>query len=87
MGYQVLERRRSGVPYYPRWDSCQNQWKNLRDHILRECFLHAIVSLPRRTFFANEKDTYILAITKKNDPDDIQTDSVFTYLVSNIGSG
>ena len=59
--------------------------KNLRDHILRECFLNAIVSLPRRTFFANAKDTYILAITKKNDPDDVQTAPVFAYLVSNIG--
>ena len=57
----------------------------LRDHILKECFLEAIVSLPRRTFFANEKDTYILAITKKNNPSDIQTAGVFTYLVSNIG--
>ena len=59
--------------------------KNLRDHILRECFLNAIVSLPRRTFFANEKDTYILVVTKKNTPDEFQTSPVFTYLVSNIG--
>ena len=59
--------------------------KTLRDHILRECFLNAIVSLPKRTFFANAKDTYILAVTKKNDPNDVQTDPVFTYLVSNIG--
>ena len=57
----------------------------LRDHLLQECFLNAIVSLPRRTFFANEKDTYILAITKKNNRDDSQTAPVFTYLVSNIG--
>lgn len=57
----------------------------LRDHILQECFLDAIVSLPRRTFFANEKDTYILAITKKNNPADLQTAGVFAYLVSNIG--
>ena len=59
--------------------------RNLRDHILRECFLNAIISLPRRTFFANQKDTYILAITKKNNPDDVQTAPVFAYLVSNIG--
>ena len=59
--------------------------KNLREHILRECFLNAIVSLPNRTFFANAKDTYILSITKKNDPNDVQTDPVFTYLVSSIG--
>lgn len=59
--------------------------KTLRNHILSECFLDAIVSLPRRTFFANDKHTYILAITKKNNPLDIQTEPVFTYLVSNIG--
>ena len=59
--------------------------KNLRDYILRECFLNAIISLPNRTFFANAKDTYIMAITKKNDPGDVQTDGVFAYLVSNIG--
>jgi len=59
--------------------------KKLRNHILRECFLDAIVSLPDRTFFANFKHTYILAFTKKNNPDDVQTEPVFTYLVSNIG--
>ena len=57
----------------------------LRDYILQECFLDAIISLPNRTFFANAKDTYILAITKKNNPADMQTTGVFTYLVSNIG--
>ena len=41
--------------------------------------------MPRRTFFANFKHTYILAITKKNNPNDQQTDPVFTYLISNIG--
>jgi type I restriction enzyme M protein len=59
--------------------------KKLRNHILNECFLDAIVSLPQRTFFANFKHTYILAITKKNNPENVQTDPVFTYLVSNIG--
>lgn len=59
--------------------------KKLRDHILRECYLDAIVSLPQRTFFANFEHTYILVITKKHNPDDVQKDPVFTYLVSNIG--
>ncbi len=59
--------------------------KKLRDYILRECYLDAIVSLPDRTFFANFKHTYILAITKKNSPNDTQKDPVFTYLVSDIG--
>ena len=59
--------------------------KKLRDHILRECYLDAIVSLPVRTFFPNFEHTYILAITKKHSPDDAQTAPVFTYLVSHIG--
>ena len=59
--------------------------KKLRDYILSECYLDAIVSLPNRTFFANFENTYLLAITKKNDHKDIQTDPVFTYLVSEIG--
>jgi len=57
----------------------------LRKHIIRECYLEAIVSLPVRTFFANAEHTYILAITKKHQADDVQTVPVFTYLVSNIG--
>lgn len=57
----------------------------LRKHILGECYLEAIISLPVRTFFANAEHTYILAITKKHQSEEVQTDPVFTYLVSNIG--
>jgi len=57
----------------------------LRRHILKECYLEGIVSLPDRTFFANAEHTYILVITKKHNSDDVQVDPVFTYLVSNIG--
>lgn len=59
--------------------------KKLRNYILRECYLDAIISLPVRTFFANSEHTYILALTKKNAPQDVQQEPVFTYLVSNIG--
>lgn len=63
--------------------------KKLRDFILNECYLDAIVALPPRTFFSNAELTYILAITKKtpdeNDQLPIQDFPVFTYLVSNIG--
>jgi type I restriction enzyme M protein len=59
--------------------------KKLRTHILQQCHLDAIVSLPVRTFFANGEHTYILAITKKHRPEDNQTAPVFTYLASNIG--
>ena len=57
----------------------------LRRHILRECYLDAVVSLPARTFFANFERTYILALTKKHEADHIQQHPVFTYLVSHIG--
>lgn len=59
--------------------------KNLRDFIKQECFIDGIISLPLNTFFTTNKKTYILCITKKNNKADIQTDPVFTYLVSEIG--
>lgn len=59
--------------------------KNLRQFILDNCFIDAIISLPLKTFFTTSKKTYILAITKKNDIKQIQTDPVFTYLCSEIG--
>ena len=80
-----LERGGGAFLIIPDGILARTNGKNLRDYILRECFLNAIISLPNRTFFANAKDTYIMAITKKNDPGDVQTDGVFAYLVSNIG--
>ncbi|RWM67871.1 MAG: SAM-dependent DNA methyltransferase [Mesorhizobium sp.] len=59
--------------------------KKLRNYLLSECYIDAIVSLPVRTFFANWEHTYILAITRKHSTSDQQTDPVFTYLVSDIG--
>lgn len=59
--------------------------KNLREFIRQECFIDGIISLPLNTFFTTNKKTYILCITKKNNKADIQTDPVFTYLVSEIG--
>ena len=59
--------------------------KNLRQYILDSCYIDAIISLPLKTFFTTTKKTYILAITKKFDISDIQTNPVFTYLVSEIG--
>lgn len=59
--------------------------KNLRKFIINECFVEAIISLPEKTFFTTIKKTYILAITKKIDKSKRQEDSVFTYLVSDIG--
>lgn len=59
--------------------------KNLRQFIRDECYLDAIISLPTKTFFTTIKKTYVIILTKKNKPSDIQKHSVFTYLVSNIG--
>ena len=58
--------------------------KNLRSFILDECFIDAIISLPKNTFFTTPKKTYILGITKKLKREQ-QKEPVFTYLVSEIG--
>ncbi len=59
--------------------------KNLRQFIIDECYIDGIVSLPLNTFFTTNKKTYILCITKKANKKDVQTDPVFTYLVSEMG--
>ena len=64
---------------------------DLREFILNECTLDAIISLPVKTFYTTVKKTYILAITKKVDTDPKiraskkQTDPVLTYLIKDIG--
>lgn len=57
----------------------------LREFILKECFINAIISLPQKTFYATPKKTYILNITKKSSVEEKQVNPVFTYLVSSIG--
>jgi type I restriction enzyme M protein len=57
----------------------------LRAHILRTCYLEAIVSLPKDTFYSTPKKTYIFVIRKKQAPGDVQRESVFTYLVTEVG--
>lgn len=59
--------------------------KNLREYILQQCYLDAVISLPLNTFFTTPKKTYILVITKKPKVSDLQNNPVFTYLVSEIG--
>ena len=66
--------------------------KRLRDFILEECDIGAVISLPINTFFTTNKKTYILAVTKKvpvrRDGVEVkerQTTPVFTYLCSEIG--
>ncbi|MDR3282714.1 MAG: SAM-dependent methyltransferase [Candidatus Methanoplasma sp.] len=66
--------------------------KRLRDFILEECEIDAVISLPPNTFFTTPKKTYILALTKKivDSSGGVrtkarQTAPVFTYLCSEIG--
>ena len=66
--------------------------KKLRDFILEQCNIDAVISLPLNTFFTTNKKTYILALTKKIPVmvDGIatlenQAAPVFTYLCSEIG--
>lgn len=66
--------------------------KRLRDFILEECDIDAIISLPLNTFFTTNKKTYIMALTKKvpvivnGIPSKVrQAAPVFTYLCSEIG--
>ncbi len=66
--------------------------KKLREFIINTCYVDAIISLPKKTFFSTPKKTYIMVITKKEaiNVDGIeklpkQTNPVFTYIVSSIG--
>ena len=66
--------------------------KKLRDYILEQCVIDAVISLPLNTFFTTNKKTYILVFTKKTPVkvDGISTlvrqnTPVFTYLCSEIG--
>lgn len=58
---------------------------NLRKFILDSCIIDAIISLPLNTFFTTNKKTYVIALTKKNNPAKVQDTPVFSYLVSDIG--
>ena len=66
--------------------------KKLRDFILEECIIDAVISLPINTFFTTNKKTYIVALTKKQEfsvggvkTKARQTTPVFAYLCSEIG--
>lgn len=61
-----------------------NDYK-LREYIKKTCIIDGIISLPIGTFYSTQKKTYILAITKKEDENIIQTDNVFGYIVTTVG--
>lgn len=64
-------------------DGLLNQ-ANMIDYIKKHCVIKGIISLPVRTFYATPKKTYILILEKKHD-NNVQTEPVFLYLVSEIG--
>lgn len=59
--------------------------ERLRAFILDECFVEAIISLPRGAFYTTNKKTYILVLTKKSVRDEVQQDPVFSYVVTQVG--
>jgi len=65
--------------------------QNLRQELIKKCFINCIISLPVKTFFNTPKKTFIIGITKKNADSEEEFNTikqdfpVFTYLVSNIG--
>ena len=65
-------------------DGLLNQEKMLR-HVKSLCIVLSVVSLPLRTFYSTPKKTYILGLRRKRHNEEEQPNSVFTYLVSEIG--
>lgn len=94
MEWIVRALKRGGKAFIVVPDGIMNRSndKRLRDFIIEECIVDAIISLPLNTFFSTNKKTYILAITKKelirqSDAEVLpkQTTPVFAYLCSEIG--
>nr|WP_308743539.1 N-6 DNA methylase [uncultured Anaerocolumna sp.] len=58
--------------------------KTVIKYIKKTCVVNAIISLPKNTFYATSKKTYILHLNKKTKNLTQQT-PVFTYIVGEIG--
>lgn len=58
--------------------------KSIITYLKKECQINAVISLPKNTFYATSKKTYIIAFNKKP-PHILQESSVFTYIVGEIG--
>ena len=74
----------TGMAYVIVPDGLLNQ-ESMLAHIKQECYVHAVISLPVRTFYSTPKKTYILALARKDKNEPEQRTPVFTYLVSEIG--
>ncbi|MGM8316790.1 N-6 DNA methylase (plasmid) [Clostridium perfringens] len=61
--------------------------KKMREFILKNCSLDALISLPINTFYSTPKKTYIMILTRKSDKDKdkLQRKPVFTYIANSIG--
>lgn len=59
--------------------------QQLRNYIIRNCFVESIISLPLNTFFNTPKKTFILTLVKKHDVNEVQKYPVFAYLCNSIG--
>lgn len=58
---------------------------NLKEKLISECYIDAIISLPIKTFYATTKKTYILCFTKKSNKTSQQTSPVFAGIANQIG--
>lgn len=58
--------------------------KSVLNYLKKECQINAIISLPKNTFYATSKKTYIIAFNKKQ-PHILQESPVFTYIAGEIG--
>lgn len=62
---------------------------NLKEFILRSCFVESIISLPINSFFNTPKKTYILTLRKKTEDEidhgEVQNFKVFCYICKSIG--
>lgn len=65
-------------------DGLLNQ-SSILDYLIEKCFIRAVVALPTRSFYSTVKKTYILVLNRKETVSDMQSDPIFTYLVSEIG--
>ncbi|HII4515057.1 TPA: N-6 DNA methylase [Clostridium perfringens] len=61
--------------------------KKMREFILNQCNIDALISLPINTFYSTPKKTYILVITRKEKGKEniLQEKPIFTYIASSIG--
>ncbi|WP_187477935.1 N-6 DNA methylase [Amniculibacterium sp. G2-70] len=58
---------------------------DLKKYLIENCYIDCIISLPEKTFYATNKKTYILGITKKEDKQLKQSHKVLCGLVQSIG--